>query len=206
MSAIHAIPTVPSRRIRNEFSNSDIDRQMELVLLAKGGDADAFGQLYEAYLDKIYRYIYFRVTDEQIAEDLISQVFTKAWENLSRYQPSGRPFIAWLYTIAHNTVIDHYRTRKDTVPIENTLSLASDAPSPHEQVELHFETDNLRTALQTLTPEQQQVVVLKFISGMSTDEIAGQLRKSAGAIRALQMRALQALAKQMQDQQAVYEV
>lgn len=206
MSAIHAIPTVPSRRIRNEFSNSDIDRQMELVLLAKGGDADAFGQLYEAYLDKIYRYIYFRVTDEQIAEDLISQVFTKAWENLSRYQPSGRPFIAWLYTIAHNTVIDHYRTRKDTVPIENTLSLASDAPSPHEQVELHFETDNLRTALQTLTPEQQQVVVLKFISGMSTDEIAGQLRKSAGAIRALQMRALQALAKQMQDEQAVYEV
>jgi RNA polymerase sigma-70 factor (TIGR02952 family) len=177
-----------------------------LVARAKAGDADAFGQLYEAYLDKIYRYIYFRVTDEQIAEDLISQVFTKAWENLSRYQPSGRPFIAWLYTIAHNTVIDHYRTRKDTVPIENTLSLASDAPSPHEQVELHFETDNLRTALQTLTPEQQQVVVLKFISGMSTDEIAGQLRKSAGAIRALQMRALQALAKQMQDQQAVYEV
>jgi RNA polymerase sigma-70 factor, ECF subfamily len=205
MSAIHAIPTVPSRRIRNDFSNTDTDRQMELVLLAKGGDADAFGQLYEAYLDKIYRYIYFRVTDEQTAEDLISQVFTKAWENLNRYQPSGRPFIAWLYTIAHNTVIDHYRTRKDTVPIENTLSLASDAPSPHEQVELHFEADNLRAALHTLTPEQQQVVVLKFIAGMSTDEIAGQLRKSAGAIRALQMRALQALAKQMQDQQTVYE-
>jgi RNA polymerase sigma-70 factor (ECF subfamily) len=176
-----------------------MDRQSELVLLAKGGDAEAFGHLYEAYLDRIYRYIYFRVTDEQTAEDLISQVFTKAWENLDRYQPNGRPFIAWLYTIAHNTVIDHYRTRRDTVPIENTISLASDAPSPHEQVELHFDADNLRAALQTLTPEQQQVVVLKFIAGMTTDEIAGQLHKSAGAIRALQMRALQALARLMQD-------
>src|SRR5512140_3063172 len=189
MSAIH---TVQTRKARNDFSSSEMDRQNELVLLAKAGDAEAFGQLYETYLDRIYRYIYFRVTDEQTAEDLISQVFTKAWENLDRYQPSGRPFIAWLYTIAHNTVIDHYRTRKDTV------SIASDAPSPHEQVELHFEADNLRAALQTLTPEQQQVVVLKFIAGMSTDEIAGQLKKSAGAIRALQMRALQALAKQMQ--------
>ena len=202
MSAIQAIPT---RRIKTDFSSTETDRQNELVLLAKGGDADAFGHLYEAYLDKIYRYIYFRVTDEQMAEDLISQVFTKAWENLDRYQPSGRPFIAWLYTIAHNTVIDHYRTRKDTVPIENTISLASDAPTPHEQAELHFEAENLRAALQTLTPEQQQVVVLKFIAGMSTDEIAAQLRKSAGAIRALQMRALQALAKQMQGQ-AVYDL
>jgi RNA polymerase sigma-70 factor (ECF subfamily) len=95
-------------------------------------------------------------------------------------------------------VIDHYRTRKDTVAIENTLSLASDSPSPDEQVELHFEADNLRSALQTLTSEQQQVVVLKFIAGMTTDEIAAQLQKSAGAIRALQMRALQALAKQME--------
>ena len=197
-----AIQTAQSRRTRNDFSNNETDRQTELVWLAKSGDAEAFGHLYETYLDRIYRYIYFRVTDEQTAEDLISQVFTKAWENLDRYQPSGRPFIAWLYTIAHNTVIDHYRTRRETVAIENTVSLASDAPSPHEQVELHFEADNLRAALQTLTPEQQQVVVLKFIAGMTTDEIAGQLCKSPGAVRALQMRALQALAKQMERTEA----
>src|SRR5512136_1892925 len=120
-----AVQTVPSRRTRNDFSSSEMDRQSELVNQAKAGEAEAFGHLYEIYLDRIYRYIYFRVTDEQTAEDLISQVFTKAWENLDRYQPNGRPFIAWLYTIAHNTVIDHYRTRKDTVPIENTISLAS---------------------------------------------------------------------------------
>ena len=193
-----ALQTAETRRTKNDFSSNETDRQSDLVLLAKAGDAEAFGQLYETYLDRIYRYIYFRVTDEQTAEDLISQVFTKAWENLDRYQPSGRPFIAWLYTIAHNTVIDHYRTRKETVAIENTVSLASDAPSPDEQVELHFEAENLRSALRTLTPEQEQVVVLKFIGGMTTDEIAVQLDKSAGAIRALQMRALQALAKQME--------
>src|SRR5512146_435987 len=192
------VQTAQTRRTKNDFSSNEMDRQTELVLLAKAGDAEAFGHLYETYLDRIYRYIYFRVTDEQTAEDLISQVFSKAWENLDRYQPNGRPFIAWLYTIAHNSVIDHYRTRKDTVPIENTLSLASDSPSPDEQVELHFEADHLRNALQTLTPEQQQEVVLKFIAGMTTDEIAAQLQKSAGAIRALQMRALQALSKQMQ--------
>lgn len=193
-----AIQTAQIRRSRNDFSNNETVRQTELVWLAKTGDAEAFGHLYEMYLDRIYRYIYFRVTDEQTTEDLISQVFTKAWEKLDRYQPSGRPFIAWLYTIAHNTVIDHYRTRRETVALENTVSLASDAPSPHEQVELHFEADNLRAALQTLTQEQQQVVVLKFIAGMTTDEIAGQLCKSPGAVRALQMRALQALAKQME--------
>src|SRR5512143_928720 len=183
-----AVQTAQTRRARNDFSSNELDRQSELVLLAKGGDAEAFGHLYETYLDRIYRYIYFRVTDEQTAEDLISQVFTKAWENLDRYQPSGRPFIAWLYTIAHNTVIDHYRTRKDTVAIENTISLSSDAPSPHEQVELHFEAENLRAALRTLTPEQQQVVVLKFIASMTTDEVSIQLHQSACAVRALQMR------------------
>ncbi len=196
-----AVDTIPTRRTRNEYSASETARQDELVLLAKNGDADAFGHLYETYLDRIYRYIYFRVTDEQTTEDLISQVFAKAWENLRRYQPSGRPFIAWLYTIAHNTVIDHYRTRKDTVALENTIALASDAPDPHEQVEMHVESDHLRVALQALTPDQQQVIVLKFISGLTTEEIARQLQKTPGAVRALQMRALQALARRMKKEE-----
>jgi RNA polymerase sigma-70 factor (TIGR02952 family) len=193
-----AATTLPLRRTRNYSSSSEIDAQRNLVLQAKAGDADAFGQLYELYLDRIYRYIYYRVTDEQTAEDLISQVFIKAWEKLDGYQPSGTPFVAWLYTIAHNTVIDHYRTRKETVDIDSTIALVSDAPSPHEQAELHFEADYLRAALHTLTSEQQQVVVLKFISGLRTEEIAAQLHKSEGAIRAVQMRALQALARQME--------
>jgi RNA polymerase sigma-70 factor (ECF subfamily) len=159
--------------------------------------------LYDGYIERIYRYIYFRVTDEETAEDLTSQVFSKAWENLDRYKPSGAPFIAWLYTIARNAVIDHFRTRKETVGLDEIASLSSAGPSPDELVELHFETEALRDALKSLTDEQQQVVVLKFIAGMTTDEIAKQLGKRPSAIRALQMRGLQALARQMEKKAVV---
>ena len=170
------------------------EEQQDLLKLAQSGDADAFSRLYDDCVERIYRYIYFRVTDEEVAEDLTSQVFLKAWENLDRCKSTGAPFIAWLYTIARNTVIDHYRTRKNTVALEEAYSLASDDPSPDQQIELQFETEALREALKELTEDQQQVVVLKFIAGLSTDEIAEQLGKRAGAVRALQMRALQALA------------
>lgn len=188
---------------RYNFEFPDGDSQRRLVSLAKDGDADAFGLLYDGYIERIYRYIYFRVTDEVTAEDLTSQVFSKAWENLDRYKPSGAPFIAWLYTIARNAVIDHFRTRKETVALDEVASLSSGGPSPDDVVELHFETEALREALQSLTDEQQQVVVLKFIAGMTTDEIAKQLGKRPSAIRALQMRGLQALARQMEKREVV---
>ena len=91
MAANSAIATRPI-----EYEARVQKTSRELVLLAKDGDADAFGLLYDNYLERIYRYIYFRVTDEQTAEDLASQVFCKAWENLDRYKPSGAPFEAWL--------------------------------------------------------------------------------------------------------------
>jgi RNA polymerase sigma-70 factor (ECF subfamily) len=174
--------------------------EARLVKHAKSGDSEAFGVLYDGYFERIYRYVYFRVAEAQTAEDLASQVFLKAWENLGRYKPSGAPFLAWLYTIARNAVIDHYRTRKETVALEDALGLSSDGLAPDEQAELHFETEAIRKAMQTLTQDQQQVLVLKFISGMSTDEIAHQLGKRSGAVRALQMRALQALSKIMEEE------
>lgn len=190
-----------TRQYKIDFADSDSQRR--LVKLAKDGDAHAFGLLYDGYIERIYRYIYFRVTDEETAEDLTSQVFSKAWENLDRYKPSGAPFIAWLYTIARNAVIDYFRTRKETVALDEIASLSSAGPSPDELVEFHFETEALRDALKSLTDEQQQVVVLKFIAGMTTDEIARQLGKRPSAIRALQMRGLQALARQMEKKAAL---
>jgi RNA polymerase sigma-70 factor (ECF subfamily) len=189
-------PAVINWRDQLGFSDSSVQR--ELVRRAQSGDAEAFGYLYDGFIERIYRYVFFRVTDEQTAEDLTSQVFTKAWEKLDHYKPSGAPFIAWLYTIARNIVIDYYRTRKETVDLDEAVSIASDGPPPEDQVELHFEIEGLREALEQLTEDQQQVVVLKFISGLSTEEIAQQLGKRAGAIRALQMRALQSLARLMQ--------
>lgn len=174
--------------------------QRGLLQLAKAGDSEAFARLYDDCMDRIYRYIYFRVTDEQTAEDLTSQVFFKAWENLDRCKSTGAPFIAWLYTIARNAVIDYYRTRKNTVALDEASTLASEEPAPDEEVEFKFETESLREALQELTHDQRQVVVLKFLAGLSTDEIADRLGKRAGAVRALQMRALQALAGIMQEE------
>src|SRR3990172_3766788 len=86
--------------------------EKHFVHQAKSGDADAFARLYDAYVERVYRYIFFRVADDQTAEDLTSLVFLRVWEHLSRYRLDGS-FLAWLYTIARNAVIDHYRTRKE---------------------------------------------------------------------------------------------
>ena len=191
----------PSPKV--DVTDPNLSRQ--LVKLAQDGDSDAFGTLYNGYMERIYRYIYFRVTDEQTAEDLTGQVFCKAWENLQRYKPTGAPFGAWLYTIARNAVIDYYRTRKETVSLDEVTSLATDAPDPDEMTEMRFDIQLLGDALHELTDEQQQVLVLKFISGMSTDEVADQLGKRPGAVRALQMRGLQALARILgEDQLLMY--
>jgi RNA polymerase sigma-70 factor, ECF subfamily len=171
--------------------------EAQLVQLARSGDADAFARLYDAYVDRVYRYVYFRVTDDETAEDLTSQVFLKAWENLGRYRPGG-PFLAWLYTIAHNAVIDHYRTRKSAVPLEEVASLVVEKDDLEDRVEFQFDLEAIRGGLQQLTADQQQVLLLRFIAQMSTEEVARAMGKREGAIRALQMRALHTLKKYME--------
>src|SRR5512142_3067606 len=132
-----------------------LDNERRLVESAQAGDGDAFSQLYEAYFDRVYRFVYFRVADLEVAEDLASQVFLKAWENLHRYRPRG-PFLAWLYAIARNTVIDTYRTRKPAVPLDEAWPMASREASPGDQIELQFQVKALREAIQCLTAEQQE--------------------------------------------------
>ncbi len=179
-------------------SSDPVAGENELVRQAQAGDENAFARLYDAYLTRIYRYVYFRVTDEQTAEDVTSQVFLKAWESLERCQIGKSPFVAWLYRIAHNAVIDHYRTRKSTIGLEEVSLVHTGASEDlDDEIDKQFETRDLRLALQQLTGEQQQVLILKFISGLSTPEIARQMGKRPGAVRALQMRALQSLAKTM---------
>jgi RNA polymerase sigma-70 factor, ECF subfamily len=172
-----------------------------LVDQAKSGDGEAFGQLYEAYFDRVYRFVYFRVTDAQIAEDLTSLVFLKAWESLGRYHPHG-PFLAWLYAIARNTVIDNYRTRKPTISLEEAAPVAAQDEKLDDHIQLQFEVQSLQTAMQHLTEEQQEVITLKFIADYDTAQIAKMMGKSEGAIRALQMRALQALGRVMKHDRA----
>jgi RNA polymerase sigma-70 factor (ECF subfamily) len=131
-------------------------------------------------------------------------VFLKAWSNLDRFQFSRTPYLAWLYTIAHNAVIDHYRTRKVTTALDDVqLSQPDHSELVENEIDLTVEMKSVKTALQSLTDDQQKVLTLKFIEGMSNNEIARHLGKREGAIRALQMRGLQALAKQLEEKMAI---
>lgn len=170
-------------------------REDELVSRAREGDGEAFSELYERLADRIYRYVYFRVTDDETAEDLTSRVFLKAWEHLPRYKHSSSPFVAWLYTIAHNMIIDHYRTDRPTGHLDEIATLPASEPSPAEVCERRGDAEALRRALQQLTPAQREVITMKLLDGLETVEVARRLHKSQGAIRAVQMRALQALAE-----------
>jgi len=179
-------------------SSETVAGESDLVLASQEGNSDAFARLYDGYVQRIYRYVYFRVSDDQLAEDITSNVFLKAWENLHRYRISGSPFIVWLYRIAHNAVIDHYRTAKPTVELQETIMATNPLEDDLEDgLDRQIESEKLRQSLQRLTEEQQQVLTLKFIAGMSTSEVAKQIGKREGAVRALQMRALQALAKDL---------
>ena len=181
-------------------SRMPLTNERQLVLQAQAGNAEAFGQLYDAYMERIYRFVYFRVEDQQTAEDLTSQVFLRAWNNLDRFRLGGTPYLAWLYTIAHNAVIDHYRTRKVTTPLEDVrLSQPDYAEVVENDIDFAVEMSSIKSAMRTLTDDQQQVLTLKFIEGMSNDEIARHLGKREGAVRALQMRGLRALAKQLEE-------
>lgn len=188
---------------RTVNSPSPLPDEIRLVRQAQSGNAEAFSRLYDACVDRVYRYVHFRVSDDETAEDLTSQVFLKAWENLDRYHAGSSPFIAWLYTIARNLVIDHYRTQKETLPLEDVVLHAPGEQNPDEQTELRFELQAMRDSLQTLTDEQQQVLILKFIAGLPNDSIAKVMNKREGAIRALQMRALQALARKMEQKEVL---
>ncbi len=147
---------------------------------------DAFTCLYDAYVDRIYRYIYFRVADDDLAENMTSQVFLEAWEQLPTYQTGKSPIISWLYSIAYNTVINHGHI--------NGTSVAGDEANPVDDgMGLQIKSQPLHEALQELADKQQQVLILKFICGFSALGTAQQFEKQQGAARSLQMRGIDEL-------------
>lgn len=177
----------PTDTVRNELN---------LIRFSQSGDPDAFACLYETHLDRIHRYIYFRVFDRELAEDLTSLVFLKVWEHLGTFKNGYIPFVGWLYRIAHNTVIDYYRTRKTVIALEDVDVLKlSHSDNVDEKLDLNTCSQELAEALKELTSTQREVLILRFILGLTTMEIADKLKKGRGAIRALQMRGLRRLAQ-----------
>jgi RNA polymerase sigma-70 factor, ECF subfamily len=177
--------------------------EAEVVARAIKGDQEAFGDLYEKYLDAIFRYIYYRVNNHHEAEDLTETVFLKAWEALGSYRLSSVPFKAWLYRIAHNLVVDLYRTHKVEAPLDGQMGFSDDGQNPEEQVVWLERTELLMSAMDQLEEDHQQVLALRFINELSHAETAYIMNRSEGAVRVLQHRALNALRLCLKDRSAL---
>jgi RNA polymerase sigma-70 factor (ECF subfamily) len=178
-----------------------VDRAEEQRWLrqAQRGDAEAFAALYRANVQAIFRYIAHRVNNVQLAEDLTGDVFTRALEGLPTYTDQGKPFVAWLYRIAHARVVDHYR-RTERRPVETDVEAEPlpVMPDMDEGLLRRQAARALRAAIAELTGDQQQVVVLRFIEGYPIETVAQMMGKNANAIKALQHRALRSLASRLE--------
>lgn len=173
--------------------------EKQLAERAAKRDQQAFSKLYDLYADKIFKYIYYKSGRTDEAEDLTAQVFLKAWEAIENYRWEGYPFSTWLYRIAHNQMIDYYRTHRETFPLDTARARES-GTDPLEAAERTFTSSQIRQALQHLTHDQQRVIVLRFLEGYSTSEVAAIMDKDPDAIRALQHRALRALQPWMSEE------
>jgi RNA polymerase sigma-70 factor (ECF subfamily) len=169
-----------------------IDTEANLVSLSARGNKQAFGKLYDLYLEQIYRYIYYRVSDYHEAEDLTQAAFIKAWEKLPQGVNKAKinNFRAWIYKIAHNLVIDFYRGRKSLASLDE-VAVRRDRDNDPEVVTTEHETTRcLLQAISHLDDKLKQVVILRFINQLDHAETAQIMGLKEGNVRVLQHRAL----------------
>ncbi|QPC84744.1 sigma-70 family RNA polymerase sigma factor [Phototrophicus methaneseepsis] len=174
----------------------------ELIELAKD-DREAFGELYERYMPKIYNYIYYRTGNQQDAEDLTARVFYRAMGHIENYVDKGVPFQAWLYRIAHNLVANFHRDqgRRKIIPLDDYVAHTLRSDAPDKQAEASEEQAALMAAIGRLPAERQQLLILKFIQQKSNAEIGEIMNRTEGAIKSLYHRTLLALRDEMQMQE-----
>jgi len=168
--------------------------EAQLIAEAKK-NPEAFGQLYELHVEKIYNYVYYRVGNRHDAEDLTARVFYRALNHLPRYHHKGKPFAAWLYRIAHNLIANWHRdhNRRQMVTLENLNLSGDNQEMPHHAAERINETEILLEAIKKLPPERQKLLTFKFIERMSNAEIGRLMGRSEGAIKSLYHRTLVSL-------------
>lgn len=170
------------------------------VARASAGDSEAFSFLYERNVSRIYNYIYYRIGSDADAEDITSRVFYRAFGHISTYVDKGVPFSAWLYRIAHNLIANWHRDshRRKEVPLEDQIELPIKADHPERAMEKTQEVEQLLQGIRRLSPDRQQLLILKFVEDLSNAEIADIMGKSEGAIKSLYHRALIALRVEME--------
>jgi RNA polymerase sigma-70 factor (ECF subfamily) len=172
-------------------------RLIALVELARKGDSEAFGQLYDHYHASVYRFLYYRVGSVPLAEDLTAETFFRALRSMSSFRWQGKDFGAWLMTIARNLTTDHFkagRTRLESTT-EDMSTLDSSADGPESAVLASLTNEALLEALSQLPTEQRECLVMRFLQGLSIAETADVLGRSAGAVKQLQLRGVRNLAK-----------
>ncbi|MEV1145221.1 ECF subfamily RNA polymerase sigma factor, BldN family [Micromonospora sp. NPDC049799] len=199
-------PTVTSTGYPSRPDPSDPATEVwSLVERAQAGEAEAFGLIYDRYVDTVFRFVYFRVGNRQLAEDLTSDTFLRALKRIGSFTWQGRDLGAWLVTIARNLVADHFKSGRYRLEVTTGDVLDADREdrgpegSPEAAVVEHITNVALLSAVKQLNPEQQECIVLRFLQGFSVAETARAMGKNEGAIKALQYRAVRALARLLPD-------
>ena len=181
----------------------DIEFYEEDVLnRAAQGETDAFGLLYERYIDRIFNYVYYRTGNLHDAEDLTARVFQRAMNHIKNYTDRGVPFSAWLYRIAHNLVANWHRdrSRRQEIPLDDLPVLRTKSDHPERNLVHSQEQDALLKLIRRLPAERQTLLILKFVEDMSNAEIGQIMGRSEGAVKSLYHRTLLALRDQIGDQ------
>lgn len=179
------------------------ERLRRLVEQAQAGDPDAFGQIYAHYFETIFRYIKFRVGNQQTAEDLTGDVFLRAFKHIAGFTWQGRDLGAWLVTIARNLVADHYKSGRQRfestgLDVGDSDALVGLTDGPEGSVLRHLTNMDMLRAVRQLNAVQQECIVLRFLRGLSVAETAQIMGKNEGAVKALQYRARNSLIRLLQ--------
>jgi RNA polymerase sigma-70 factor (ECF subfamily) len=172
----------------------------QLVKQAVGGDSSAFGSLYDHYQPAIYRFVVVKVGSREEAEDITHHVFLSAWQNVGTYKHRGHPFSSWLYQIARNMVIDHYRSHKDDISLDKLDPESSIIPAVTQfDLFTKMQLEKVHRAIKELKPDYQDVIILRFIEDLPLKEVAAIVKKSEGAVKLAQHRAIKELKKKLGD-------
>ena len=153
--------------------------------------------LYEEYYDRIARYVHLHTGDRMVAQDLAGETFLRALDSLDSYQERGVPLQAWLFRIAHNLVVDHFRKSKKMVQVPLDTETVDSGEDPVDVAEQNIELERMNRAMEGLTPEQRAVIGLRFMAGLPSKETARILNKSDGAVREMQRAAIENLRKRL---------
>ena len=167
---------------------------LRLAQLAKSGDAPAFGELYDMFVRKIYDFVYYKTLNKEVAEDLTSIVFTKAWKNINQF--SSDSFPAWLYAIGRRTIADYFRQKHDNLDIDDCWDLA-DNNDFLKMVDNHLQIDIIKSAIKDLKSIDREIIMLRFWQDLSFKEIAERLGRQEGAVKMSLSRALKTLRLQV---------